>query len=196
VNWDGLPGGRRVVRLLETSVWQEDAGRAFSFLYAWQLLISAPTFRLPRVASDFRSTCLSFCRMRTALSRPRRCLFSLVLSGQTLIARLLCGVAIAVSLPQQSLHQSHRALAGLVVGMTLVLIIIAGFTPKLIARLNPGVSSQWGVLCGLGAGMLSRRYDYWGYYNVCFLGAEVRDPQRTIPALCWERSGWSERFTC
>ena len=24
-------------------------------------------------------------------------------------------------------------------------------------------------------------YDYWGYYNVCYLGAEVRDPGRTIP---------------
>jgi amino acid transporter len=34
---------------------------------------------------------------------------------------------------------------------------------------------------GLGAGMLISAYDYWGYYNVCFLGAEVRDPQRTIP---------------
>src|SRR5258708_7022282 len=34
---------------------------------------------------------------------------------------------------------------------------------------------------GLGAGMLISAYDYWGYYNVCFLGAEVRDPQRTMP---------------
>ncbi len=24
-------------------------------------------------------------------------------------------------------------------------------------------------------------YDYWGYYNVCFFGGEVRDPGRTIP---------------
>ncbi len=24
-------------------------------------------------------------------------------------------------------------------------------------------------------------YDYWGYYNVCFLGGEVKDPGRTIP---------------
>jgi len=29
--------------------------------------------------------------------------------------------------------------------------------------------------------MLISAYDYWGYYGVCFLGAEVRDPQRTIP---------------
>jgi APA family basic amino acid/polyamine antiporter len=29
--------------------------------------------------------------------------------------------------------------------------------------------------------MLLATYDYWGYYNVCFLGAEIRDPGRTIP---------------
>ena len=34
---------------------------------------------------------------------------------------------------------------------------------------------------GLGAAMLIATYDYWGYYNVTFLGGEVRNPGRTIP---------------
>ncbi len=29
--------------------------------------------------------------------------------------------------------------------------------------------------------MLIATYDYWGYYNITFLGAEVQDPARTIP---------------
>ena len=29
--------------------------------------------------------------------------------------------------------------------------------------------------------MLIGTYDYWGYYNVCFLGDEVKDPARNIP---------------
>ena len=29
--------------------------------------------------------------------------------------------------------------------------------------------------------MLVAAYDYWGYYNVCFLGGEVKEPGRTIP---------------
>jgi amino acid transporter len=29
--------------------------------------------------------------------------------------------------------------------------------------------------------MLISAYDYWGYYNVCFVAGEVRNPQRTIP---------------
>jgi amino acid transporter len=34
---------------------------------------------------------------------------------------------------------------------------------------------------GLGAATLIATYDYWGYYTVCFLGGEVREPGRTIP---------------
>jgi amino acid transporter len=34
---------------------------------------------------------------------------------------------------------------------------------------------------GLGSAMLVATYDYWGYYNVTFLGGEARDPGRTIP---------------
>jgi amino acid transporter len=34
---------------------------------------------------------------------------------------------------------------------------------------------------GLGSAMLIAAYDYWGYYNVSFLGDEVKDPGKTIP---------------
>jgi amino acid transporter len=33
----------------------------------------------------------------------------------------------------------------------------------------------------LGAGMGFAIYSYFGYYNICYLGGEVRDPARTIP---------------
>jgi len=34
---------------------------------------------------------------------------------------------------------------------------------------------------GLGSAMLIATYDYWGYYNITFLGGEVKDAARTIP---------------
>ena len=37
------------------------------------------------------------------------------------------------------------------------------------------------ALGGLAQGMLLATYCYWGYYNICFLGGEVRRPERTIP---------------
>lgn len=44
----------------------------------------------------------------------------------------------------------------------------------------PGVSAAL-ALSGLAQATLICTYDYWGYYNICFLGSEVRQPERTIP---------------
>jgi amino acid transporter len=160
-------------------------GRAFSFLYAWQLLISAPL--------SIASGCIGFSQyVSFFLPHANRPFVSgsllgvpMVLSGQTLIAMAACGLAIVV------LHRSIFAIGrivrglGVAVGMTLVLIIIAGFTHFDAHRafdFPAGAFHLKGAFfAGLGAGMLISAYDYWGYYNVCFLGAEVRDPQKTIP---------------
>jgi len=37
------------------------------------------------------------------------------------------------------------------------------------------------ALSGLAQGTLLATYCYWGYYNITFLGSEVRKPERTIP---------------
>ncbi len=37
------------------------------------------------------------------------------------------------------------------------------------------------ALRGLAQGILLATYCYWGYYNITFLGSEVRQPERTIP---------------
>jgi amino acid transporter len=160
-------------------------GRAFSFLYAWQLLISAPlsiasgcigfsqylSFFLPHVNHPFASASL--------LGVP------IVLSGQTLLAMAACGIAMIVL--YRSIFAIDRIVRwlGLVVGLTLVLIIVVGFTHFDAQRafdFPVGAFHLDGAFfAGLGAGMLISAYDYWGYYNVCFMGAEVRDPQRTIP---------------
>jgi len=40
---------------------------------------------------------------------------------------------------------------------------------------------SWLFFAGLGAATVKTVYTYLGYYNVCHLGGEVRDPERTIP---------------
>ncbi len=160
-------------------------GRAFSFLYAWQLLISAPlsiasgcigfsqylSFFLPQASQPFAAASLAG--------------VPIVLSGQTLLAMAACGVAMIVL--YRSIFAIDRIVRwlGLVVGLTLVLIIVVGFGHFNAHRafdFPPGAFHLDGAFfAGLGAGMLISAYDYWGYYNVCFLGAEVCDPQRTIP---------------
>ncbi len=46
-----------------------------------------------------------------------------------------------------------------------------------------GAAAAWpaGFATGLGEAMLLAMYSYFGYYNICYLGDEVRDPGRTIP---------------
>jgi basic amino acid/polyamine antiporter, APA family len=38
-----------------------------------------------------------------------------------------------------------------------------------------------GFAAGLGSAMLIAMYDFMGYYDICYVGSEVRDPGRTIP---------------
>ena len=78
---------------------------------------------------------------------------------------------------------SKFLLAG--VAGTMGWIIVAGLTHFDVSRafsFPPGAfrlsHSFW---LGLGSSMLIGTYDYWGYYNVAFLGDEVKDPGKTIP---------------
>jgi len=160
-------------------------GRAISFLYAWQLLFSAPL--------SIASGCLGFAQYLSYFlpgsGRAMRA-FALagvpvVFSGQTLMAMALCGTALAVLYRRvRSLDKLLRVLGGAVV-LALVAIIVTGLTHfhAALAFDFPAGAFHMGpaFFTGLGAGMLIAAYDYWGYYNVCFLGAEVREPRRTIP---------------
>lgn len=160
-------------------------GRVFSFLYAWQILFSSPL--------SIASGCIGFSQyVSFFVPDAAQPIFSVrllgvpfVLSGQTLIAMGACALALIV------LYRSIVAIdkivrwLGAVVVLTLVFIIFAGFThfnPKIAFDFPPGAFElNSAFFMGLGAGLLVAAYDYGGYYSACFLGAEVRNPQRTIP---------------
>jgi amino acid transporter len=71
-----------------------------------------------------------------------------------------------------------------VVGTTLW-IIASGITHFSAAQAFSFPPGAWELspafFTGLGAALLIAVYDYWGYYNVCYLGGEIRDPARVIP---------------
>jgi amino acid transporter len=160
-------------------------GRALSFLYAWQLLFSAPL--------SIASGCIGFSQyLSYFFPHSGERLVSLtfltvpiVLSGQTLIAMALCCTAVAVLYRRvKAIDRVVRALGVAVIG-ALVLIIVTGLT-----HFNSHLAFDFpagafhldnAFFAGLGAGMLISAYDYWGYYNVCFMAAEVRNPRKTIP---------------
>ena len=160
-------------------------GRAFSFLYAWQLLFSAP-LSIASGCIGF-SLYLSYFFPNAGVPIASAHIFAVpvVLSGQSLMAMAACAVALVVL--YRSIVQIDKIVRwlSLLVVATLVFIIVAGlthFNAHMAFDFPAGAFHIDGAFfLGLGAGMLISAYDYWGYYNVCFVGGEVCEPDRTIP---------------
>ena len=56
------------------------------------------------------------------------------------------------------------------------------FRPELVFTYPEGAWSwSWIFFAGLGAATVRTIYTYLGYYNVCHLGAEIKQPERNIP---------------
>jgi amino acid transporter len=162
-------------------------GRAVSFLYVWQLAFSAPL--------SIASGCIGLAQYAAyvfpALHTP---LFAglvlpawmpLQLDRAVLLAVAACWLA--VILLHRSIQKTGRISVLLWVGViaTLAWILFAGathFHPALAFSFPAGAFHlTWKFFLGLGAATLLATYDYWGYYNVCFLGGEIRNPTRNIP---------------
>ncbi len=155
-----------------------DAGRFISFLYVWQLTFTAPL----SVASGALGLAQYAAYLLPQLGRGFAA-GPLQLRGTSVLAAGVC--LLVLLLLSRGLAAILQTAALLTTGvlLTLATVIAAGFAhlraPLVDAQLHwphgPGLAPA------LGAAALITTYDYWGYYNVCFLGDEVRDPGRTIP---------------
>ena len=104
------------------------------------------------------------------------------------------GTAVAVGAVGLAMVVLYRSLASLrVVSYVLWAAVMGTIGWVLVtAALHGHVATAWSFPAGafaptrafwsgLAAAMLITTYDFWGYYNVTFLGAEVREPAKTIP---------------
>jgi amino acid transporter len=158
----------------------ERAGNWLSFLYVWQVSFTAPL--------AIASGCIG-------------------LSG--FLAWFWPGLDGAPIAALPSLHYTSFAAAGACLLVTALLyrnlssitrlawllfagvlaaiagVIVSGFAHAAATggwRMPPAPALSWSVASlGLAQATLLTTYCYWGYYNICFLGGEVRRPERTIP---------------
>jgi APA family basic amino acid/polyamine antiporter len=157
-------------------------GRLISFVYIWQLGFSAPL----SIASGCIGLAQYAAYLWPVLNAP---VFGGHLRLVSLVAAGTCMLAVVL------LYRNLGAIARLAwvltggVMLTIGAVIVAGathFHPALLALPHDAFALNLGFFQGLGTATLLATYDYWGYYTVCFLGAEVRDPGRTIPrAVLW-----------
>ncbi|HXX13564.1 MAG TPA: APC family permease [Candidatus Eremiobacteraceae bacterium] len=145
-------------------------GRLMSFLFVWQTLIQAPLSVASAAIgfSDYAKFIYPFNWWQSKIIAGALVVFLVIL----LYRRITTIGKISVLL-----------WAG-VVGTMLWLIWggIRHFDAKIAFDFPPGafqLSSVW--FAGLGAAMVSTIYSYFGYYNICNLGGEIRDPERNIP---------------
>lgn len=109
----------------------------------------------------------------------------LQVTGATFVA--MGTVALAVLLLYRRITIIGRLAKFLWVGvlLTVAWVIFAGVTNFDSTRAfdfpADALTPSLAFFQGLGAAMLIAVYDYWGYYNVCFFGGEVKDPGYVIP---------------
>ena len=145
-------------------------GRMMSFLFVWQTFVQAPL--------SVASASIGFARYAGYL-HPLTYWQAKCISGGLVI--------LLVILLYRRIQTVGKISVLLWIGVvgTMLWLIYGGmrhFDPKLAFDFPPGafhLSSLW--FAGLGAAMVNTIYSYWGYYNICHLGGEIRNPEKNIP---------------
>ena len=184
-----MPGSGGSYRYLKEIYGPNSLGKLISFLFIWQLSFSAPL--------SIASGCIGVADYagyfwprlgHVYLSHTANAHIPLV--GNLEISWLVNpGTAVAVGACLLAVFLLYRRITAIgrlstimwvVVMGTIGWIIVAGlthFNPRSAFDFPPGAFTfSRSFFNGLGSAMLIATYDYWGYYNVCFLGDEVKGP--------------------
>lgn len=189
-----MPNAGGSYQYLKEAYGPNSLGRLLSFLFIWQLSFSAPL--------SIASGCIGLAHYagyiwpgldHVWLSHTYHLgvpllgsldVSTILMSG-TLVAMASCAFIVFLLYRRITVIAKLAELLWVGVAIAIAWIIFAGLTHFNAARafdFPPGafkLSPEF--FTGMGAAMLIATYDYWGYYNVCFLGGEVKDPGRTIP---------------
>ncbi len=182
-----LPGSGGSYRYLREIYNPNKLGRLMSFLFIWQLTFSAPLSIASGSIGLAQYATYIFPKLGNATKVTLPVLGDVEINAIPVALAAIASLAIAVFLLYRRITLIERLSKFLWVGvmLTIVWVIFAGVThfdrhlafdfPPDAFTLRPE------FFMGLGAALLVAVYDYWGYYNVCFFGGEVKDPERNIP---------------
>jgi len=170
-------------------MYEGGLGRLLSFLFLFQLCFSAPL--------SVASGCIGLSQYATylwpALGKGTvvhsvhvgAYSAGFVVGPTTWVA--IAAVVVAVVLLYRNLAKVKVLSVGLLVAVlgtiawAVVTGLLHGHWAQVVAFTPGAFKLDRGFFLGLGSAMLIATYDYWGYYNVTFLGGEVKDAGRTIP---------------
>ena len=166
-----LPGSGGSFEYLRRGYGAESLGRLMGFLFVWQFVLSGPL----EIASGY-----------IGFSQYLGYLWPGATAGRTALVVTVVGLANLALL-----YRRITSIAAITVTLwagtlaTVVVVVLTGarhFDPATAFDFPPGAFNfSVGALLGLGAASRIGVYDYLGYYDVCYIGDEVRDPGRVIP---------------
>ncbi|MEY2395547.1 MAG: basic amino acid/polyamine antiporter, family [Acidobacteriaceae bacterium] len=189
-----LPGSGGSYRYLREIYGPQKMGRLISFLFIWQLSFSAPLSIATGCIGLAGYAAYYWPGLETVYAAHNAVLHipwagdlqaSWIVTGGTAVAIGVCGLATLLLYRRITVIGKLSKVLWVCVMGTIGWIIFAGLTHFNSAQafdFPPGAFTlSRGFFTGLGGAMLIATYDYWGYYNVAFLGDEVEDPGHNIP---------------
>ena len=175
-----MPGSGGSYVYLREAFGRETFGRLMAFLFIWQFIISGPL----EIASGY----IGFAQYLGYIwtSAPS---YSISIGNIQINVNLVVIIigAVNVALLYRQITNIGRITVSLWIGtlLTTGAVIITGilhFDPKIAFNFPPDAFKfSTGFLLGLGAASRIGVYDYLGYYDICYIGDEVKNPGRTIP---------------
>jgi amino acid transporter len=166
-----MPGTGGTFLYLREAFRNTRFGVLIPFLFVWQFIFSGPL----EIASGY----IGFAQYLGYFWRSMG-------PWQTRLAGLAVGLLVIVLL-----YRRIQAIGKLTVVlwagmMTAVVWVIASGLAHFDARLAfdyppAAFTFSTGFAMGLGSAMLIAMYDFLGYFDICFVGGEVRNPERVIP---------------
>ena len=166
-----LPGEGGSYLYLREAFRRTRLGALLPFLFIWQFMFSGPL----EISSGYIGFAqyLSYFRRGMGVWEMR-------------LAAAAVGVLV-VALLYRGIHAVARLTVVLWIGMlaTVAWIIAAGFmhfNARLAFDFPPhAFAISPAFMAGLGGATLIAMYDFLGYYGICFMGGEVRQPEKVMP---------------
>jgi amino acid transporter len=166
-----MPGSGGSFHYLREAFGRERFGRLMGFLFVWQFVLSGPL----EIASGYIGFAQYASFIWTGLTRPG------------IIALVTAVGVVNIVLLYRRIESIAKITVSLWIGtlITVLAVIFSGathFDSRIAFDFPPGAFRfSLGFFLGLGAASRIGIYDYLGYYDVCYIGDEVRDPGRVIP---------------
>lgn len=166
-----IPGSGGSYLYLREAYGPRGWGRLMSFLFVWMILFSAPL--------SVASGAIGFSQYTAYLWKGMT-----PIQGKMIAVGLVAITVILLYRKITTIGKLSILLWGGVI-LTVGWMVVAGlahFNLRQVMDFPPQafrLSKEF--FFGLALASRFAVYDYWGYYNICFLGDEVREPEKTIP---------------